>query len=194
MSGITVYYFPFGGRAEQIRLALAEAGQTWTEGGGNLPALRESGVATFGSLPILDHQGTKIAQGPNCAFFVGQKYGFGGETEEERADIMQFALAAEDFRCALINTFYFKKMTNEELMAENGPGRRWLSCFERLLDGKDFLSCGRFTVADICLYDTASTAAQYCGVDLSEFPRIKAHSDRVSSRPNIAAYLANKPY
>ena len=80
--GTKLFYFPLRGRGEQIRLALAEAGLAWEEGGGNLPALREDGTATFGSLPILIIDGKKLAQGTNIALYIGNKYGFGGSNAD----------------------------------------------------------------------------------------------------------------
>jgi len=44
--------------------------------------LKENGTATFGSLPILIHNGIKIAQSTNIASYIAQKYGFGGSNDE----------------------------------------------------------------------------------------------------------------
>jgi len=122
MSGpTTLYYFPGRGRAEQIRLALAEAGIEFVEGGGNLGELRTDGTATFGSLPILKHEGVKLAQGCACALYIAEKYGFAGSTVEEKALVNQFVLAAEDLRGPVVSLYWFKKGTKEEFMEGTSP-------------------------------------------------------------------------
>lgn len=52
-----------------------------------------------------------------------------------------------------------------------------------------FFSITQLTYADIALYYNLSNA----GYNLDHYPLLKAHQERVASRPNIAAWVASRP-
>ena len=160
----------------------------YQEGGGNLPALKESGIATFGSLPILVHEGKKYAQGCNIAVFVASKGGFAGDTDEEKADVPQFVLAAEDARGPIWSTV-FGKTTKEEFLVAND---RWFSSFERHITGKEYFVLDKFTIADLAIYEIVNTSVKKLEAPIDTYPNLKAHWERIGSRPKIAAYEAAK--
>ncbi len=98
-------------------------------------------------------------------------------------------MAAEDFRGAVVGVYYFKK-DREEFLA--GAWGRWAGCFNKLLEGKEYLSLGKFTTADIAVFDVISQALDKIpDVPMESFPNLKAHFDRIGARPNIAAFMAS---
>jgi len=182
----TLYYFPVKGRAQQIRLALSEANITWQEGGYNLPQLKADGIATFGSIPAIIHDGVKVVHGTNCAFYIAQKYGFGGSTIEETTEINQFVLAAEDFRIKVYEV-RFGKSTVEAFLAADGAGPRWFTCLNNLLEGKEYFCHDKFSIADICIYDALTGVTEGLKLDFNDYTNLKNHYDRIEARPAIAA-------
>jgi glutathione S-transferase len=61
----------------------------------------------------------------------------------------------------------------------------WL---EKALGSKTFLMGEQFTVADAYLYVVLSWSGQV-GVDLTRWPQLKRHNERVASRPHVIAAL-----
>ena len=62
---------------------------------------------------------------------------------------------------------------------------RELGWIEGLLaDGRDFLTGSAFTVADAYAFVVVNWSGMV-GVDLAEFPKIRAFADRVRSRPAV---------
>jgi glutathione S-transferase len=65
---------------------------------------------------------------------------------------------------------------------------RWLSGLERWLDGREWIACADFTVADILL---ASVLREIRKTDLIDpYPRLKAYFARVLARPAWQRTLA----
>ena len=55
------------------------------------------------------------------------------------------------------------------------------------------------TIADFLIFHTVhmftthKTPVECGGLDMTHFPHIQAHYDRVANRPNIKSYLASRP-
>ena len=69
----------------------------------------QNGVSIFGGLPILKYDGVHIAQGTNIVHYIATKGGFGGRTDEEKAEVMQFILSAEDLRPEVAGVMFMGK-------------------------------------------------------------------------------------
>jgi glutathione S-transferase len=67
---------------------------------------------------------------------------------------------------------------------------RRLAHLNRHLDGREFL-LDRFTVADAYLV-TVLNWAQYVGVELANWPALKAYNDRMVARPHVARALTEE--
>jgi glutathione S-transferase len=67
-------------------------------------------------------------------------------------------------------------------------GRRY-ALVEKMLEGKEHLLGGRFTVADAYLY-TVTRWARAVKLDLSAFANVKSFLDRIGERPAVQAALA----
>ena len=62
----------------------------------------------------------------------------------------------------------------------------------RLLGSRDYFA-GRFTVADITLYDALDVSnRQVPGILAEEYPTLAAFHARVEARPNIAKWIASE--
>lgn len=69
----------------------------------------------------------------------------------------------------------------------------WLGYFERLLkqhnNGKEWFT-STFSFADLAVFHVTDVCVHYLGGDiLKHVPLLKSHHERVSARPNIAAFL-----
>ncbi|KIW06557.1 uncharacterized protein PV09_02987 [Verruconis gallopava] len=62
--------------------------------------------------------------------------------------------------------------------------RRLFSVLEKQLTESEYLVGSKLTVADIAIFIWAMSAS-WCGVDISEFPAVKAWRDRIAQRPAI---------
>ncbi|HSW20474.1 MAG TPA: glutathione S-transferase family protein, partial [Ramlibacter sp.] len=66
---------------------------------------------------------------------------------------------------------------------------RWLGDLERRLDGREWIACAEFTVADIMM---ASILRNIRKTDLMDaFPKLKAYYERCQARPAWQRTLAS---
>ena len=85
MSGYTVVYFPARGRAELTRLALAAAGQEWTEqvvSKETIVDFKKSDKCLFGQVPVLIDGETAVAQSMTMARYVARKHDLVGDLKQ----------------------------------------------------------------------------------------------------------------
>ena len=70
----------------------------------------------------------------------------------------------------------------DTIAAKQTLGRKAIGAMERQLATSDFLVAGRYTIADIALYGYTHMADQ-AGIDLNEFPAVRAWIGRVAEQP-----------
>jgi len=207
----TLVYFGTRGRAEVIRLVLAEAGVDWQERhvgrgtppSGGLPTdmgeLTASGALPFAAVPVWEEPGGfRLAQSAAIANHVARAHGLRGRDAVEEARCDELLGAVEDVRSEL------RKITaappekraavREEISRVFLP--RWLGFLERFVlrnDGGKGWAVGRdLTVADLSLWYVLEIVRDNGLVaSLADHPALAAFADRVASRPRIAAYLAS---
>lgn len=212
MAKPTLIYFPSRGRAELIRLVLAEAGVDYEEhpvGKGTPPvngrptdfaALKASGDLPFEAVPVWEEPGGfRLAQSLAIVNHLGRAHGLGGRTPVEAAQIDQWLGAYEDVRAEL------RKLTpmpaeqrpafRAELKAKILP--RWLGYLDRLLGanrgGTGFTVGEGITVADLALYYLLETVRENgMGEAIDRYPALAAFEKRIGSRPRIAAYVTSR--
>ncbi|MFT3915459.1 MAG: glutathione S-transferase family protein [Anaeromyxobacteraceae bacterium] len=207
----TIIYFAARGRAEIIRLALAEAGVEWQEhpiGKGTPPlggrptdfaALKATGDLPYEAAPVWEEpNGLRLAQSAAIAYHVGRAHGLLGRTPLENARCDELWGAVEDLRLELrkIPTAAPEKRAavREELATASIP--RWLGFLERTIERngsrEGFGACDVLTVADLALwYALEIVRDNGLGASLSRFPRLSALFEKIARRPRIAAYLAS---
>jgi glutathione S-transferase len=207
----TLLYFPARGRAEVIRLVLAEAGVEFDEhhvGRGTPPAdgrptdlaeLKAAGVLPFGAVPVWEEPGgLRLAQSAAIANHLARRHGLRGATPLEAARCDELLGAVEDVRGELRKLFLAPAEQRAALRAELAATTlpRWLGDLERhcraSLDATGFAVGASLTVADLALwYLLESLRDNGLGGALDRCPALRAFLDRIAIRPRIATYLAS---
>jgi len=207
----TLLYFPARGRAEVIRLILAEAGVDYDEhhvGKGTPPAggratdladLKAAGVLAFGAVPAWEEPGGfRLVQSAAIANHLARRHGLRGATPLEEARCDELLGAVDDVRLELRKLLTCsaaeRPALRQELIATTLP--RWLGDLEAHLAPS--LAAGGFsvgaaiTVGDLALwYLLEMIRDNGLGEPLARCPQLTALFARVAARPRIAAYLAS---
>jgi glutathione S-transferase len=205
----TLIYFATRGRAEVIRLLLAETGVDYHEhrvGHGTPPiddrptdfaALQATGDLPFGAVPVWEEpSGFRLAQSAAIANHIARAHRLRGETALEEARCDELLGAFEDVRVELrkINSVAPEQRAalREELAKVTLP--RWFGHFERLLlkngRGAGYFVGASLTVADLAIwYLFELIRDNHLGAGLEQHPALLAFSERIANRPRIAAYL-----
>lgn len=207
----TLLYFAARGRAELIRLVLAEAGVDYDEhhvGHGTPPAhgrptdlgaLKASGEVPFGAVPVWEEpDGFRLAQSAAIAAHLSRRHGLRGASPLEEARCDELLGCVEDVRGELrkISQAAPERRAAVRADLEASALPRWLGDLERhlapRLQASGFSTGGALTVADLALWyllelirDNGLAAA------LRGCPALEAFFGRIAARPRIAAYLAS---
>jgi glutathione S-transferase len=211
MSKPTLYYFAARGRAELIRLVLAEAAVDYQEhpiGKGTPPlngrptdftALKATPLLPFGAAPVWEEvDGFILAQSAAIASHLARIHGLRGKTPREAAQCDQLLGAYDDVRAELrkIATAPPEGRAAQRELLSTQFLPRWFGYFERLLrangGGSGWLVGDAFTVADLALwYLVESCQENGFGAAVAAYPALVAYAGRVAIRPRLAAYLAS---
>jgi glutathione S-transferase len=211
MTTPTLIYFHARGRAEVIRLVLAEAGVDYQEhpvGKGTPPAngrptdfaaLKASGELPFDAVPVWEEPGGfRLAQSLAILNHLGRTHGLGGRTPVEAAKIDEWLGGIEDVRAEVRKLAAApperRAAVRSELSTATLP--RWLGYLDRLLranrGGLGFTVGEGITVADLALYYLLELLRDNgFGEAIDRYPALVAFTQRIASRPRIAAYLAS---
>lgn len=211
MNKPTLLYFPGRGRAELIRLILAEAGVDWNEhhvGHGTPPAggrptdiavLKATGVLPFAAVPVWEEPGGfRLSQSLAIANHLARRYGLRGAGPEEEARCDELLGAVDDVRAELRKLYTAapgeRAEVRQQLLDRLLP--KWLGELERLLaprlEATGFAVGASLTVADLALwYLLEMIRDNDLGAPLQACPALVAFSPRIAARPRIAAYLAS---
>jgi glutathione S-transferase len=207
----TLIYFPSRGRAEIIRLLLAEVGVEYDEhpvGKGTPPAkgrptdvaeLKQAGVLPFGAVPVWEEPGgLRLAQSAAIANHLARRHGLRGGSPAEEARCDELLGAVEDVRGELRKLYGAsadqRAAVRAELLGTTLP--RWLGDLERhvrpSLDASGFAVGSSLTVADLALwYLLEMIRDNGFGPALDRCPALVAFAARLAARPRLAAYLAS---
>jgi glutathione S-transferase len=147
-----------------------------------------SRLSCFHQVPVIDDDGFVVSESGAVLLYIAEKAGklvpadFAGRTR-----VVQWCFAA----IATVERPLFEMTMIDIGMRGQGAceGRatlvkeagRWLAGLERRLDGREWIACDEFTVADILL---ASVLRAVPNTDLIEpYPRLKAYYARAMARP-----------
>jgi glutathione S-transferase len=191
-------YFAARGRAEIIRLALAEAGVEWVDDTfDDFPKLKASGRLPFLAVPVWEEDGGfKLAQSAAILQHIARGHGLYGANARESALVDQALGAIDDVRIEIRKLMGAEPAKRAEvrktLTTESLP--RWFGMLEKLLGsnggGKGFVVGDKITIADLALYYLVEMARDNdFGAALADCPKLGAFADRIAARPKIAAYL-----
>jgi len=205
----TLRYFPARGRAEVIRLVLAEAGVDYQElpvGRGTPPrdgrvtdlaALKGTGALPFDAVPVWEEPGGfRLAQSAAIANHLARAHGLRGRSPLEEARVDELLGAVEDVRQELrklaTSPAEQRPAVRAELAASTLP--RWFGHLDRVLranqGGAGFAVGAGPTVADLALWYLLELCRDNgFGAALDQVPALAAFETRIAARPAIAAYL-----
>ena len=210
MTKPTLIYLAARGRAEVIRLALAEAGVDYDEhhvGRGTPPAggrptdfaeLKAQGVLPFGAVPVWEEPGLRLAQSAAILSHLGRRHGLRGAGAVEEARCDELLGAVDDVRGELRKLSQAapadRPAVRRELQERLLP--RWFGDLERhlepRLDATGFAVGTSLTVADLALWYLLEIVHDN-GMEATfeGCPALVAFFGRVAARPRVASYLAS---
>jgi glutathione S-transferase len=209
MSKPTLIYFASRGRAELIRLVLAEAGLDYQEhpvGRGTPPvngrptdlaALKASGALPFEAVPVWEEPGGfRLAQSLAITNHLARAHGLRGASAVEAARCDELLGAFEDVRAELrklaTTAAEQRPALRQELLTATLP--RWLGHLDRLLranrDGTGFFVGASLTVGDLAVWYLCELIRDNgFGAAIDRYPALVAFAGRIASRPRLAEYL-----
>ena len=155
---------------------------------GELDGPAYSRLSCFHQVPVIDDDGFIVGESGAVLLYIAEKTGklipadFAGRTR-----VVQWCFAA----LATVERPLFEiQMIDGGMGGEGARERRaklvkeagrWLAGLERRLDGREWIACEAFTVADILL---ATVLREVRHTDLIEpYPRLKAYYARALARP-----------
>jgi glutathione S-transferase len=194
---ITLYGFgrifrPVIGETRDLRTqwALEETGLPYRvhgldHTGGELDDPAYSRINCFRLVPAIDDDGFVVAESAAVLLYLAEKAGKLIPSDfEGRMQVTQWCFAALNtverplLEIQLIDKFGGTAERRAEMVKTAG---RWFDGLERRLDGREWIACADFTVADILL---ATVLREIRKTDLIDpYPRLKAYYERALARP-----------
>jgi len=189
MANIKLTYFNIPGRAELIRLILAQAEVSFTDE----RITREEFVALKpslpnGQLPVLNFNGTVLSQSIAIARFLANEYGLAGKSNLEKAQVDELVDTMMDlFNGYAAPTFRAKDEDEKKRLkgllvekAEQSFGQ-----LEKRLGGAQYFVGNNLTWVDLLFYQFAGMVGKLADMSLDGTPSLKELAQRVADLPNI---------
>jgi glutathione S-transferase len=155
---------------------------------GDLDSETYARISPFHQVPVIDDDGFIVAESVAILLYVAEKTGrLIPRDVRGRTTVTQWCLAAVSTVAPvlqsldLIEIFDEKKTATHVLAETRKLAARWLGHVERRLEGREWIACTDFTVADIALASVLRTIRK---TDLMDpFPRLKSYYARCHARP-----------
>jgi glutathione S-transferase len=197
---ITLYgfgrIFPEGrGETKDLRAqwALEETGLPYRvhaldHTGGELDSDAYGRISPFRQAPVVDDDGFIVAESAAVVLYLAEKAGklIPGDVQG-RTRVVQWCFAAvatvePTLVCLDVLAIFDRDNAAQHVTAEvRKLAGRWLGDVERRLEGRTWIACDEFTVADIMMAGVLRTIRK---TDLMDpFPRIKDYYQRCVARP-----------
>jgi glutathione S-transferase len=197
-----IYFdFPFW-RAEAARIALHLGGVPFEDvrpSHAEFLAMKRSGELPYGQLPVLDVDGTRIAQSLAILRFCGKKSGLYPEDDVQAAQVDELLDCACQIT-ALLNASMRSKDAEEKAVLRaklaSGSLPRWLGFLENRLDGEgEFFVGQRLSIADLVIWRLVGwlTSGVLDGIPrdlLAPHPRLAAQNETIDQIPAVRACMA----
>ena len=195
-----LWYFPFRGRGEQIRLMFHALRQPFED----IPISREQFVELkkegprtlmFGSMPILVDGDFRLAQGPVIMSYLARRHGAAPTDLRAEARADAITLGAEDMRSKYFSLFGEGAPAKQAAFVIGDWQNRWLPALEGLLKigSSGFMVGSAFSHADIAVWDALDAVLNdVTGANLDGFPRLVEFRERIAALPGLAPYLQSR--
>jgi len=195
MSPPVLHYFNGRGKAESIRLMLAAAGVEFTEAPyitepDHMEKLRKNGDLLFQQVPLLEIDGKKLVQTAAILRHIARKYDLYGKNEDEKLQIDILTEGTRDFLGYFMGFSFFDDAKLLDDIREKGLPR-YMPVYEKIVSESKsgYLVGDKLSMADVCLLEVLLQVSERAPEGFNGFPKLKEYMERISSLPNIAAYL-----
>lgn len=199
MSQYKLTYFDFSGsRGEECRTALFVAGVPFEDDrikSAVWPTLKAN--TPFGSMPVLEHEGRKLAQSNVILTYIGRKYGLLPSDPWEAARHESVLGAVEDLRHMIAPLRQIKDPVESERQRKefaDGALQTWAAHLEKQIEGP-FIGGQSLGVADIKVFimlkAIVSGTYDHIRTDaFSGYPKILGLLKAVEAHPRVAEWRA----
>jgi len=191
---ITLYYkTPYAGRAELIRL-IGRAGGLKIEENNNVPE-DMTPFGSPGSLPVIDHNGFKLAQsGAIEGYCANIAPRFASLTAQQKAKDHMFACIKEDILGGFAKVMWGSKNPEEITTTAD----KWFGVLESMVPAEGFVNGESFpTVADLVVLNVCTSrlpfaaGMKFAEYDYKKHAKVAALADRTLAHENLAGYTVN---
>jgi len=192
MPSYKVVYFNGRGRAEILRLTLAQAGQEFEDVRIERDQWAELKPKTpTGQMPYMEVDGRQLGQSMTCARYIAREYDLLGGDAWEEARVNQVIDTSNDLFDQIVKVFFAK--AEEDKVAPKEKITVIMQIMEKLLQQNDFYVGNSVTLADLAVYTTLEFLFTAMPESKSTAAKMGEHFDRVASQPLISAWLAKRP-
>eukprot|EP01115_Flamella_aegyptia_P005627 TRINITY_DN2352_c0_g1_i1.p1 TRINITY_DN2352_c0_g1~~TRINITY_DN2352_c0_g1_i1.p1 ORF type:complete len:197 (+),score=77.92 TRINITY_DN2352_c0_g1_i1:69-659(+) len=189
-SNTRLTYFNGKGRAEPIRVLLAELGIDYHDNRvDDISSVKDK--CAFGQVPLLEIDGHNFVQSIATCRYLARKHGLYGKSDYEGYLADMIVDGVQDLNGARNNA----KTDDQKATFQKETLPKWLNYLEKQLkdNGPEYFVGNSFTYADVIVYlSSAFLVNTYAGC-LDSYPLLKAHHDRVAARPKIAEWIKKRP-
>jgi glutathione S-transferase len=152
---------------------------------GELDGPAYSKISPFRQAPVIDDDGFIVAESGAALLYIAEKAGKLMPSDfHGRVRVTQWCFAAVSTvapTLSLLGMGDIAGLTDEGRAQWADIAKRWLEGLERRLDGREWIACRDFTVADILL---ATVLREVRNTDLmASYPRLKDFYARALARP-----------
>jgi len=206
MAEIKLHYFDIHGRGECARMILHYNGTAFEDNrlnGEQWQALKASGIAEFGQLPVLEIDGHKLVQSHSINRYLCQKFGYYPSDPAQVYFVESICDLKEDVLSSYVKFVLSKDMEGmEKLNQEKLP--TWLQMFEKRLEsnngGTGYFVGNSPTVADFEIFQfmwdmflRAERSGKYGHYFDQNAPKLKAFCERfLNSSPSLKSYVDSR--
>eukprot|EP00088_Acartia_fossae_P002512 TRINITY_DN11019_c0_g1_i1.p1 TRINITY_DN11019_c0_g1~~TRINITY_DN11019_c0_g1_i1.p1 ORF type:complete len:239 (-),score=92.10 TRINITY_DN11019_c0_g1_i1:683-1297(-) len=196
-------YFNLRARGECARLILEQAGADYEDHRLESPFIDPApwvaykASTPYGQLPVLLDDGVEIAQSMTIARYCANKFGLGGKTPMEVAQMDEIVDALSDATEAQYKAFLFEKDEAKKAELQKTFTDTTLPAvfknLEKRLDqrGGEYFAAGRLSWADIVFYHFVAELPNKEAV--KAFPKLNALYEKVANLPKIKSWVERRP-
>ena len=207
-TGYKLTYFNGRGRAETARFIFAQAGQEYTDErvtGEEFGKLKPT--LPTGCLPVLTidckdkaKSNTVLSGSRSIARYLGEKFGFGGDSAWDNAQLDSIIDVIDDFGAKLIPAFFgsdedAKAAAKKALLETHLP--KYFEILEKRVAANNspdgWVYDNRITYVDMRISITFDIMAPMVPDLADKFPALNKLNDAVKTQPKIAEWLKNRP-